>query len=65
MKKIKAKLSARDEKLIIQALVEKRNNQLKQNRPTEPINELLIKLSKIKYITKKSIKDWLFLVEKI
>ena len=39
-----AKLSARDEKLIIQALVEKRNNQLKQNRPTEPINELLIKL---------------------
>lgn len=44
MKKIKAKLMARDEKLIIQALVEKRNNQLKQNRTTEPINELLIKL---------------------
>ena len=44
MKKIKTKLSARDEKLIIQALVEKRNNQLKQNRTTEPINELLIKL---------------------
>ena len=44
MKKIKVKLSARDEKLIIQALVEKRNNQLKENRPTEPINELLIKL---------------------
>ena len=46
MKKIKAKLSARDEKLIIQALVEKRNNQLKQNRKTE-----LIRLTK--YITKR------------
>ncbi len=44
MKKIKAKLSNRDEKLIIQALVDKRNNQIKDNRPTELINELLIKL---------------------
>lgn len=44
MKKIKTKINAKEERLIIQALVEKRNNQLKQNRPAEPINELLIKI---------------------
>jgi hypothetical protein len=44
MKKIKAKINTKEERLIIQALVEKRNNQLKQNRPAEPINELLIKI---------------------
>ena len=44
MVKIKVKMSDRDKKLIIQALVEKRNNQLKENKITEPINELLIKL---------------------
>lgn len=44
MKKIKVKINDKEEKLIIQALVEKRNSQIKQNRPAEPINELLIKL---------------------
>lgn len=44
MKKIKAKINTKEERLIIQALVEKRNNQLKQNKPAEPINELLIKI---------------------
>lgn len=47
MKKIKTKINAKEERLIIQTLVEKRNNQLKQNRPAEPINESLIKIIEI------------------
>lgn len=44
MKKIKLRINDKEEKLIIQALVEKRNSQIKHNKPAEPINELLIKL---------------------
>ena len=46
MKKIKVKINEQDKSIIMRALIDKRNNQLKENRPVEPINELIIKLSK-------------------
>lgn len=46
MKKIKVKINNEEKNIIIQALVEKRNKQLKENRPTEPVNELLEKIIK-------------------
>lgn len=45
MKKIKVKINDQDKSVIMQALVEKRNNQIKENRPAEPVNELIMKLS--------------------
>lgn len=45
-KKIKVSINKEEEKLIKEALLEKRNKQLKENRPTEPVNELLEKLLK-------------------
>lgn len=46
MKKIKVKINDQDKSIIMQALIDKRNNQLKENRPVEPVNEVMIKLSK-------------------
>lgn len=45
MKKIKVKINDQDKSIIMQALMDKRNNQLKENRPVEPVNEVIIKLS--------------------
>lgn len=45
-KKIKVSINKEEEKLIKEALLEKRNKQLKENRPAEPVNELLEKLLK-------------------
>lgn len=45
-KKIKVSINKEEEKLINEALLEKRNKQLKENRPAEPVNELLEKLLK-------------------
>ena len=44
MKKIKVKINDEEKSIIMQALLEKRNKQLKENRPTEPVNELLEKI---------------------
>lgn len=46
MKKIKVKISDTDKSVIMKALVEKRNEQLKANRPIKPVNELIMKLIK-------------------
>ncbi len=46
MKKIKVKINENERKLIVEALVEKRNKQIKENRPPEPVNELLMKILK-------------------
>ena len=46
MKKIKVKINDQDKSIIIRALIDKRNNQLKENRPVEPVNEVIIKLIK-------------------
>ncbi len=46
MKKIKVKINDQDKSLIMRSLIDKRNNQLKENRPVEPVNEVIIKLSK-------------------
>lgn len=46
MKKFKIKINDEEKSLIIQALLEKRNQQLKENRPAEPVNELLEKIIK-------------------
>ena len=46
MKKIKISLNAKEEKLILEALNEKRSNQIKENRPIEPVNDLIFKLIK-------------------
>lgn len=45
-KKIKVNINKDEEKLITEALLEKRNKQLKENRPAEPVNELLEKILK-------------------
>jgi len=45
-KKIKVKINDEEKSIIMQALLEKRNKQLKENRPTEPVNELLEKIIK-------------------
>lgn len=45
-KKIKVSINEEEERLIKQALLEKRNKQLKENRPAEPVNELLEKIIK-------------------
>ena len=52
MKKIKISLNAKEEKLILEALNEKRSNQIKENRPIEPVNDLIFKLIKKGYILK-------------
>lgn len=46
MKKIKVKINDEEKSIIMQALLEKRNKQLKENRPAEPVNELLEKIIK-------------------
>lgn len=46
MKKIKISLNTKEEKLILEALNEKRSNQIKENRPIEPVNDLIFKLIK-------------------
>lgn len=43
-KKIKVKINNQDKSVIMQALVEKRNQQIKDNKPAEPVNELIMKL---------------------
>ena len=50
--KIKISLNAKEEKLILEALNEKRSNQIKENRPIEPVNDLIFKLIKKDYILK-------------
>lgn len=49
-KKIKAKLTDEEIRIITIALNEKRSRQLKENRPIEPVNDLIIKLAKKRYI---------------
>lgn len=44
MKKIKVKINEKEKSVIMHALVEKRNKQKKENRPPEPVNELIMKL---------------------
>lgn len=46
MKKIKVKINDQDKSIIMRALIDKRNNQLKENRPVDPVNEVIIKLIK-------------------
>ena len=46
MKKIKVNINDQDKSIIMRALIDKRNNQLKENRPVEPVNEVIIKLIK-------------------
>ena len=46
MKNIKVKINDQDKSIIMRALIDKRNNQLKENRSVEPVNEVIIKLSK-------------------
>ncbi len=46
MKKIKIKINEEERKLIVDALLEKRNEQIREHRPSEPINEVLLKLLK-------------------
>ena len=45
-KKIKMKLDTYEHNLIIRALIELRNEQLKKGETTNPINELLLKMYK-------------------
>ena len=52
MKKIKISLNTKEEKLILEALNEKRSNQIKENRTIEPVNDLIFKLIKKDYILK-------------
>ena len=40
------KINDEEKSIIMQALLEKRNKQLKENRPAEPVNELLEKIIK-------------------
>ena len=46
MKKIKIKINENERKLIVDALLEKRNEQIRENRPVEPVNEVLLKILK-------------------
>lgn len=46
MKKIKIKVDDFEQRLIIRALVEWRNSLLKEDKPTDDIDELLIRLCK-------------------
>lgn len=46
MKKIKIKINEEEKKLIVDALLEKRNEQIKAHKPSEPINEVLLKILK-------------------
>ncbi len=46
MKKIKIKINEEEKKLIVDALLEKRNKQIREHRPSEPVNEVLLKLLK-------------------
>lgn len=46
VKKIKIKIKEDERKLIVDALVEKRNKQIREHRPPEPVNEILLKLLK-------------------
>ena len=46
-------------------VVEKRNNQIKENRPVEPVNELIMKLSKnVNHLTDSMQKNTLIIHEK-
>lgn len=46
MKKIKIKINEEEKKLIVEALIEKRNKQIREHRPPEPVNEVLLKILK-------------------
>lgn len=46
MKKIKIKINEDEKKIIVEALMEKRNKQIREHRPPEPVNEILLKLLK-------------------
>lgn len=46
MKKIKIKINEDEKKLIVEALMEKRNEQIRNNRPADPINDVLLKILK-------------------
>lgn len=46
MEKYKIKVNNKEKSLMMEALVEMRNEQIKKERPADPINELIIKLSK-------------------
>ena len=59
MKKIKIKINNLDKSVIMQALVEKRNNPIKENRAVEPVNELIIK-----YINKEANRKISFCIAK-
>lgn len=46
MEKYKIKINNEEKSLMMQALLEMRNEQIKKERPADPVNELIIKLSK-------------------
>lgn len=48
MKKIKIPINENEKKMIISALIDFRNEILKQGRYTDPIDELLLKINKMK-----------------